>query len=227
VDEVLAVGDAAFQKKCMGKMSDISHEGRTVLFVSHNMGAITNLCENVLWLDSGHVRSIEKPDKCVQSYLASNILTTGAQVLFPDNKSKEAQLTCIELMNENNELTSEFNISSPVKVDIKFKCNRRILNLRVDLIISSYDGTPIFSTTSQDYYKIDHRFDVGDYNIQMIIPKQFLASGEYYITINLCEVNTKNFDFRESIMSFRIVGNPYQYERSIGSLIYPFEWKLI
>jgi lipopolysaccharide transport system ATP-binding protein len=228
VDEVLAVGDASFQKKCLGKMGDVAKEGRTVLFVSHNMTAIVKLCKDAIWMDNGTIRAIETSGKSVQSYLASGMLATGAQVIFPahDNE-KEAYLTSIELLNGNNEITSEFDVFSPIKVNISFYCTRRILNFRIDVLVSSYDGIPVFATTSQDYDKINHQFESGSYQIQAIIPGQFLASREYYLTVNLCEVNSKNFDLRESIIRFRIVGNPYQYERNLGFLIYPFEWNLI
>jgi lipopolysaccharide transport system ATP-binding protein len=70
VDEVLAVGDAAFQRKCLGKMSDVAREGRTVILVSHNMGAITRLCERGIWLDEGKVRLSGQTDEVVAQYLS-------------------------------------------------------------------------------------------------------------------------------------------------------------
>ena len=71
VDEVLAVGDAAFQKKCLGKMQDVAGEGRTVLFVSHNMGAVSNLCSRVLLMDAGRIRHAGEASACISEYLKS------------------------------------------------------------------------------------------------------------------------------------------------------------
>ena len=72
VDEVLAVGDAEFQKKCLGKMGDVAHEGRTVLFVSHNMAAIEDLCDNVIWIDKGKIKDIGPSNKIISSYLSKH-----------------------------------------------------------------------------------------------------------------------------------------------------------
>lgn len=228
VDEVLAVGDAAFQKKCLGTMGSIASEGRTILYVSHNMTSIVKLCSSAIWLDKGIIRAIDDSQTIVQSYLASGVLATGACVkIKARGNAQDAYLSSVELRNGNDEVTSDFDISSQIKINISFCCTRTIQNFRVDVLISSFEGIPVFATTSQDYDSIDHVFGPGNYQIQMRIPGHFLASGEYYVSVNLCEVNAKNFDLRESILRFRVIGSPYKHERNLGFLVYPFEWQVI
>jgi len=82
VDEVLAVGDAEFQKKCLGKMGDVAGEGRTVLFVSHNMDAVRQLCHSALWLERGHLQRIGPTAEVIQAYLADTV-QEGTGVVFP------------------------------------------------------------------------------------------------------------------------------------------------
>ena len=86
VDEVLAVGDAAFQKKCLGKMSDVAHEGRTVLFVSHNLDAVRRLCRSVVWLDGGRVRITGDTSQCISQYLLRDVQEGHKMIFSPPHQ---------------------------------------------------------------------------------------------------------------------------------------------
>ena len=227
VDEVLAVGDAAFQKKCLGKMGDISAAGRTVLLASHNMTSIVKLCGKVIWLDDGRVRAFDEAQKTVQAYLASGVSGSKGRVEFePPDAPEDVYLSSVELRNGNDEIAADFDALSPVKVILAFRCRRRFTRLRLDAVVLGYDGIPIFSTTSQDYDSIAGDFAAGDHRAQMRIPGRFLAAGEYYLTVNICEVGVKNYDLRESVLRFKVVGNPFRLARNLGFLVYPFEWRL-
>ena len=91
VDEVLAVGDAEFQKKCLGKMGDVAQEGRTVLFVSHNMGAVKNLCPRSMLLDKGSILMMNETDLVIDHNLDSRASLSNAVIDLPDqvNQSNE------------------------------------------------------------------------------------------------------------------------------------------
>jgi lipopolysaccharide transport system ATP-binding protein len=97
VDEVLAVGDAAFQKKCLGKMGSVTKDGRTVLFVSHNMAAVSRLCERALWMDQGQVRHLSSPEKVVAEYLASTA-REAPHLSFRDRKEQAPGSDTIRLL---------------------------------------------------------------------------------------------------------------------------------
>lgn len=228
VDEVLAVGDASFQQKCLGKMEGISKEGRTVLFVSHNMTSVVTLCRSAIWIDNGHVRLIDNAEKTVHGYLASGSQAGRGLIFFelPD-REKEAYVSSLELKSGTDEIASDFDVLSPIKVGISFHCRRQLSRLRIDAIVSRYDGITVFSTTSQDYDSIEGTFDAGSYQAQFIIPGQFLAAGEYYLSIGIVEPNIKTHDLHESVLRFRVIGNPFRLARKRGFLVYPFRWKLV
>ena len=107
VDEVLAVGDADFQKKCLGKLDDVAHEGRTILFVSHNMGAITKLCGRVLWLKGGQLKLSGSPSDVVTSYLTSGstALATWNNPELNMSGDVDFQFTSASVLSINNEPT--------------------------------------------------------------------------------------------------------------------------
>jgi lipopolysaccharide transport system ATP-binding protein len=118
VDEVLAVGDAAFQKKCLGKMGDVAKTGRTVLFVTHNMGSVQGLCERVIWLEKGRVEVDGEPEETVQNYLdrlmaveeVSGILTPLSYL----------RIERVLLKNVSGEITNNFRTGESLDVEIQY-----------------------------------------------------------------------------------------------------------
>jgi lipopolysaccharide transport system ATP-binding protein len=225
VDEVLAVGDVAFQKKCLDKMGDISKEGRTVLFVSHNMSSIVNLCSSVVWLDNGQVRALAEAQRAVQSYLIPDLSASSGTVVFDEPEStKEAFIYSVELKNEYNEISSQFDIFSPIKINTTFCCRRRFESWRVFAAVTRCDGIVVFSTTTWDYNKDRHPISTGFYCASLLIPGRLLAAGSYLLTLAFGEPPIKRHDVRENVLRFEVLGKPFEYDRSIGILAYPFEW---
>ena len=228
VDEVLAVGDAAFQKKCLGKMGRIGEGGRTVILVSHNMTSIVRLCRHAVWLDDGRVRAVNGAEKTVQAYLAAGATGARGRVQFDDpSAARPVFLTAVALRNDNDEVAADFDARSEIRLDLAFHCRRRMARLRFDAVVLRYDGIPVFSTTSHDYDAIAGDFDPGAHRVRMVIPASFLAAGEYFLNVNICEVNGTDHDLRESVLRFRVVGSPYRVPRQLGFLTYRFEWRQV
>lgn len=226
VDEVLSVGDAAFQKKCSSKIEDISKDGRTVLLVSHNMASISKLSDKVIWLDQGRLVDIGETEKIVQSYHSAGATLEEGRVEFEDpGSNNEAYIRAVQLTNGINEITSAFDVMSAVKVGIEIKCKRQFKDFRVGVRLERYDGLVVFSTTSQDYDSIDPFFAEGIHNVQLLIPGQLLAEGEYQLSIGLADMGSCHHDIRENLLSFRVVGDPRKHPRHIGMLVMPFLWK--
>ncbi|MEI6424511.1 MAG: hypothetical protein WCP55_20000 [Lentisphaerota bacterium] len=124
IDEVLAVGDAEFQKKCLGKMEDVSKEGRTVIFVSHNMLAITNLCSHAFLLNQGQLIYKGNTEKVVEQYFASNNMSTG-EIVWPDKDKAPGndvvRLHSVGIYQEDfDRPTADVDISKNVIVKIKY-----------------------------------------------------------------------------------------------------------
>ncbi len=148
VDEVLAVGDAAFQKKCLGKMGDVSKEGRTVLFVSHNMAAIENLCLRAFLLEQGHIVSDDLTGKTIASYMSLGI-DMQEQDLSDFSKRKgsgDIRIINIGLRDADDRSISVAQCGAPIKIVLRFKNLQSDFNQRINVSISckTLTGAPVF-----------------------------------------------------------------------------------
>ena len=141
VDEVLAVGDAQFQKKCLGKMSDVTkNEGRTILFVSHNMGAIKNLCKEAIYLDGGRINCVGAVNKIIENY-EKNYLTNSNNDLFVKDDEEIIEMQKFNLMLDK---TGNF------MWEVKLKMNRKPEKFNIVLGINNSEGVRVMAITSLD-----------------------------------------------------------------------------
>ena len=142
VDEVLAVGDYSFQKKCMGKMRDVaSGDGRTILFVSHNMGALAQLCERGILLEEGTIRMIGPADDVIKSYLKSGLKHDTAQVHFPSDLTKPCQYISAEILRDDGSLGSDFSCDEPVTIRLCFEVREPQPGICLSFNIQNLEGT--------------------------------------------------------------------------------------
>ncbi len=148
IDEVLSVGDAQFQKKCLGKMQDVANAGRTVLFVSHNMAAVENLCERGVVLESGEVKFVGKQTDAISFYLENVNKNTDTALSDRTDRtgSGDVRITAIEIKNlDGNPL---YNVSAGQDIEIHFhfeaKPNRRHLNVTMGFMVRTYLDVPVF-----------------------------------------------------------------------------------
>jgi homopolymeric O-antigen transport system ATP-binding protein len=141
IDEVLAVGDAGFQNKCMRRMKEAGSEGRTILFVSHNMGAVQGLCQRVIWLDRGRILADDIPKKVVASYL--NSAMDGFDQFNSDAGRESADLWIekVVLKNDQGEPTIIFEFGSSLLVEVHFQARRRIERPYFWVAIASQSGS--------------------------------------------------------------------------------------
>ena len=146
VDEVLAVGDAAFQKKCLGKMGDVAKEGRTVLFVSHNMRAITDLCQRCLWLNEGEIVHEGAPQQVVLAYLSSGrperldgIITSDMHT-YPQGHVYFRRVALLD--GEGKPVTTLF-FGEPLRILMEFEVCRPVQGMRLIVVIETLDGTTV------------------------------------------------------------------------------------
>lgn len=186
VDEVLAVGDAEFQKKAIGRMQHVSNtEGRTVLFVSHNMQAITNLCSRVILLNRGSVAMDSNPMDVVRNYLMFESLKEGS--ISWDEKSalgdSMIKLLGIKLLDEDNNVRSHFFSKSFIKVQMEF-----VINELVDDLVIGFDITDDNNATILRTYHNDGspgtwpKLKLGYNSITCNLPSGFFNSGTYYLS---------------------------------------------
>jgi len=181
IDEVLAVGDAEFQKKCLGKMHEVStKQGRTILFVSHNMQAISNLCNRAMFLNKGQVADIGPVEKVVNTYLS------GIQKLKASHSwnTKEVapgnefiRIKSVELIPHLKNPTDPIDIRTPLTIKFQF-WNLKNINLCVGLQVCAQSGECIFDVSSPAY-----DFSEGVIEGQCEIAGNFLNDGSYYISL--------------------------------------------
>jgi lipopolysaccharide transport system ATP-binding protein len=184
VDEVLAVGDAQFQKKCLGKMNDIGKEGRTILFVSHNMGAIRRLCPRVIWLDKGCVRDIGPVERVTDQYLSSGFEYRLAAVIFSDVSDKVVRFLRAEMFDSSGQLISVFNADKPIRIRITYEIAKPLSGTSLGINILSAMGEPLWSMADWEVYPelFEHR-DPGVWTGDWIVPSHILRPGSYFVAL--------------------------------------------
>lgn len=213
IDEVLSVGDAAFQKKCLGKMEEVAEGGRTVLFVSHNMGAVSHLCQRGIVLDSGSVVFNGFSEKAVEFY--NNLFTfenkmtdQPPHVIFYNQNSLDdigISITSIEM----NDLLGKpkINISTfdDVVFKIKFYSNEYISNGSVSLHLNSTDGTSLVVLSTQPDGAMSLDIMKGENVIECAIYKFPLAAGDYILGAGLAIPNIKWLWLNEQICKLTVM----------------------
>ena len=183
VDEVLAVGDAEFQKKALGKMKDVSNkDGRTVLFVSHNMAAIQKLCTRGLFLRNGTVEFDSTIDSVVNKYMASG---EGSRAFYEipapiDKNEIQGYATCVQIEDINSMPVNEIPIGKPWQVRVTFKLKQSVKHFIIGLGISNSMEVNIRTTWSKEADLIE-----GEYDAVFKEEQLFFAPGNYYLTVGL------------------------------------------
>jgi lipopolysaccharide transport system ATP-binding protein len=183
VDEVLAVGDAAFQKKCLGKMGDVSQEGRTVLFVSHNMSAIQRLCNSAILLDQGKLNATGTPQVVTEKYLQE---TTSTKMRWdkPSEDDKDVFIKSVSLANHSLEPIHYVTTASDLAVVIRFVVRGQHHDLQLSVGLLDAGGEVIFGSSPQDA-GLEPPDDEAEYNAVMFFPPEILLPKTYGIRVVL------------------------------------------
>ncbi|WP_130734316.1 ABC transporter ATP-binding protein [Flavobacterium sp. J27] len=211
VDEVLAVGDAEFQKKAIGKMQDISREGgRTVLFVSHNMAAVKSLCTRGMLIENGKTTFFGDIDKTIDLYLKSSVFsfTNDNYVAFKkENTAIEISRFQIGSVNSLNEKSSSSGILMGDSLEFMMfvSVKQAYHNLKASIIISNASGTRIAAIRSHEI--MEESFSATkDFIFKVTVPDLKLMPGDYTVTIALAENNT-TISIKEDCLGFSIIPN--------------------
>ncbi|MES2646168.1 MAG: ABC transporter ATP-binding protein [Bacteroidota bacterium] len=198
VDEILAVGDAEFQKKCLGKMKDASNtKGRTIIFVSHNLQAINNLCSKAIWLDKGVVRANGDAKTVVNNYLGSLQQKSWKNNFLSVNEApgnEHIKVLSVELIPQLDGQDA-IDIRTPLTVKFRFYNNNDNINLSADLLLFTTAGDCIFDIPS-----LSKQTSKGIYEGECTIPGNFLNDGSYYFNIFFAkDTSVELFNLEECI----------------------------
>lgn len=208
VDEVLAVGDAAFQKKCLGKMQDVGKEGRTVLFVSHNMATIKTLCKTAFFLDKGSLIYQGITPRVVETYLLSSSKNNRHQgeVLWKDRETapgcKEIRLISIRLLNYGQKVQSQFDAEQPINIEITYEILENIRGMRLVIQVLNSEGIVAFASTDHSLREeISHE---GLYKTVCTIPKNLLNCGLYFIKLHAGCPGVRTLIQHQEVLNFSV-----------------------
>ena len=198
VDEVLAVGDAQFQKKCLGKMEEVGKEGRTVIFVSHNMTALKSLCSRAIWLNAWQVMDDGETDKVVTNYLQNGLSNVHKQTwddvaTAPGNE--KVRFHRVELVPELSDSESEITILTPLRLEFEFWNLSDKHDLNFSLHLFNSEGMCIFASASP-IFNSETILTRGS----CFIPARFMNDGVYHISIMVVQDSTCSFDLKDAII---------------------------
>jgi lipopolysaccharide transport system ATP-binding protein len=210
VDEVLAVGDAMFQKKCLAKMHDVSEEGRTVIFVSHDLNAVTRLCRKVIWLDSGRLKLAGDAGEVTSAYLFEQELT-GSERIWNETDApgnEVARLLRVRAVDENNHTSSAFEIGKEVWIEMTYDVLQSDKVLIPNVHFFNAQGYCLF--VSHDWHGgwRDRPRPRGRYVSKVRVPNNFLTEGPLHIGAALTTYSPLEVHFVEwNAISFNMIDN--------------------
>ncbi len=209
VDEVLAVGDASFQRKCLNKMEAVGEQGRTVFFVSHNMPAITRLCARTILLDEGKVLGDGPSHQVVSAYLASGLGTTAARD-WPDANNSPGndivRLRAVRVREETGRISAAIDIRRPVAVEIDFQVLKSGHILVPNFHFFNEEGLCVFIAGDHDPVWFRRPRPVGRYVSTAWIPGNFLAEGSVIVNVAVSTMDPVTVHFTErDAVAFQVI----------------------
>jgi len=210
VDEVLAVGDAEFQRKCLGKMSDVAKEGRTVLFVSHNMSAILRLTEEAIVIEKGKIDYRGASKDAVDYYLAHDYDKGGEHIWRLDeltSAASEFKPIAVRIRNSRGLATETLRSTEPATIEVEYQLKKDIQGLRVGIYLITTRGEFILTSFDTDeplrYEKHAIR-NAGHYTSKCVIPKDFLNEGRFVVGVNASSYKIKRYFHDEQALVFNV-----------------------
>jgi homopolymeric O-antigen transport system ATP-binding protein len=235
VDEVLAVGDAAFQRKCLGKMGEVSGHGRTVLLVSHNMSAITALADRCLWLDAGRVRRLGDPSRVVAEYLTEGQVSPQPGLAdlsdpalrhgVPKQTRKEILFESVRLLDGSGDTTGVFFEGEPMRLVIGLRSRTTARRIEVLCKFATLDGALVFTLPSG---QMEVDVQPGPLEIEVEIPSLPLRRGGYMIDLYM--LTSAPEDDLRGVIEFEVAGprgavdDPRRVRDYLGLVDVPHAW---
>lgn len=230
VDEVLAVGDAEFQKKCLGKMDETAKTGRTVLFVSHDLRRAASLCTRGILLNSGRIVCEGSISKVIDYYLASH-KTSAAAVTLVDRTDRsgsgDAQFDSIEISSGGIAATT-VSVGRSFEAAMQIAVKRRIGPLTVRAIVMSSDGVAVYELVSNDD-GLNWSPDLGNYVVSVVTEKMPLYPGTYFLDLWVGDRTGRRVDYVTHAISFSVTqegggGLERELDRGAGLVVQAGNW---
>ena len=211
VDEVLAVGDAAFQKKCLGKMGEVAERGRTVLFVSHNMQAVQRLCPSVVLLDRGRIAAQGPSYQVIRTYIGRGLLTCGERVWDCDDQANQnnnsVSLVRARVLNETEEKAPILSIHRPFKLEIEY--DNYLTDVRPTAIIQIHNEEGICLFSSNEFNGLGwgtKPLRPGRIRATCHVPGNLMPEGAFYVLVAVGSYNPNViYSLERDSLAFQVV----------------------
>lgn len=231
IDEVLAVGDASFQKKCMKRITSIAKSGQTVLFVSHSMTTIKELCDRAMFLEKGKAKYIGETEFATEQYMAKN-MPAVVETHFEENPKKEAQFLDIEIQNLEGEEVEALNLDEDWQLELQYRIKEKAENTIVAVEILSNEGQPIFMTTNSDFQKTITTLEPGKYKAKIPLQTFHMLPGVFYIRVSIQSPGKVVHDVRENIplkirQGTKDIRTQYFGGKYMGYLADKVKWEIV
>lgn len=210
VDEVLAVGDAEFQRKCLGKMSDVAQQGRTVLFVSHNMSAVLRLTEEALVLERGQLVLRAPTPQAVDAYMASGFSQMGERLWTAEEIPLEAapfRPLALRVRDHRGRVVDTVRSTEPLSIEFEYCLDAPITGLRLGLYLQTGRGEHVFTsfdTDAPEQYETQRIRQAGHYFSRCTLPGDLLNEGRYIFGVNASTFRIKRYFMEEQALSFNV-----------------------
>ncbi|MGZ8393862.1 MAG: ABC transporter ATP-binding protein [Nitrospira sp.] len=234
VDEVLAVGDASFQQKCLGKMEEVSRSGRTVLIVSHNMTVIEGLCERAILLEKGRVAKVGKTHTVVEGYADAIRSMAGTAIEARRDREGlgEILLTRIEVLDSNRHSVAAAITGRDTVIRMYYRCvtGKEFANCRVSISVNGRKGQDLFvlSTDIVDPAPLTLR---GEGHVDFIVPQLPLTGGAYFFQ-SYIESNGHAQDWVKNVAPFSVLDGDYYGTGKLcppgweaNGVLIPYRWE--
>jgi ABC-type polysaccharide/polyol phosphate transport system ATPase subunit len=226
VDEVLAVGDAEFQRRCLGKMSQFAKEGRTVLFVSHDLGAVARICKRAIWLEDGEIKHDGPTSRSIDLYLGARG-ERAASVEFPFEPDKPVQLLSVGIADEAGALVDAPQRDEPLAIRTRFLVREPLRALDVKIYLMTRRGIRVLEENLSDQQPDADCGSVGgEWEATVVVPP-ILAAGDYILGVAIRSPYQRFLE--QEVLTFRLWPPPDERRESVdrSRIVQPaVSWRL-
>jgi lipopolysaccharide transport system ATP-binding protein len=236
VDEVLAVGDIEFQRKCLGKMSEVAGAGRTVLFVSHNMSAIARLTKDTLVLDDGRIVYSAPTADAIDFYMTANLTQSGERIWNEGTTLSRDGIfhpRALRVIDNLGRISNQVGSTQPFDFEFEYQIDEDITGLRVGIYLATSKGEPVFTSFDTDSNEAYEQYPVrpsGIHRSRCTIPANFLNEGRFVLGVNASSFRIQSFFTDEHALTFSVDGSgspgSHWQESRRGPLRPALEWEI-
>lgn len=231
VDEVLAVGDASFQRKCLGKMGEVAQAGRTVVFVSHNLGAVQSLCQRVIWLQHGRLVEVGPSSSVIAKYLSAGAERTEDGVTWSGASAPECPelaLRRVRLLDQLGTPRTTFRTDDEILVEMDYDVKQPVRGMRLSFFVVTDMGEVAFCSCSHNLTQSLQ--NPGSYTAYCTVPARLLNRRKYYTKVGADVPGVRVFWEAKECLPFHVDGVSYHgssYDEVHPGTVCPqLEWSI-